>query len=114
MTMHTQPKRFLHCNIQKIHISKDASGTLISGAQGPFLPGLIEATISLYHLRISGVNVVQVILSSISAICSCTLIGAIADFSNSSGESTLEYIIICQCKQPSCCGPITPLNVAMR
>ncbi len=40
----------------------------------------------------------QVMLSSISASCACSFIGAAAVFSNSSGESTLGYNIICQCK----------------
>jgi hypothetical protein len=39
---------------------------------------------------------------------------AAAAFSSNSGDRTLEYNMICQYKQPSCCGSITPLKAAIQ
>ncbi len=56
-------------------------------------------------------TVVQVILSSILQICVCNAMDEVAAaFSRNSGDKKLEYNMICQCKQPSCCGSITPLK----
>jgi hypothetical protein len=35
-------------------------------------------------------------------------------FSSNSGDTTLEYNMICQCKWPSSCGSITPLKAAIQ
>jgi hypothetical protein len=60
-------------------------------------------------------TVVQVILSSILPICDCNdLVEAAAAFSSNSGDRTLEYNMICQCKQPSYCGSITPLKAEIQ
>ena len=68
--------------------------------------------LSSYYWCISKCSLVCVILSNISATRVCTSIGAAVAFSNSSGDSTLEYSIICQCKHPLACGSITPFNAA--
>ncbi len=60
-------------------------------------------------------TVVQVILSGILPICDVNAINeAAAAFSSNSGDRTLEYNMICQCKQLSCCGSITPLKAAIQ
>jgi hypothetical protein len=67
-------------------------------------------------LMISHGTVVQVILSSILPICVCNAMdeAAATAFSSNSGDRTLEYNMICQCKWPSCCGSITPLKAAIQ
>jgi hypothetical protein len=60
-------------------------------------------------------TVLQVILSSILPIYDCNAIDeAAAAFFSNSGDRTLEYNMICQCKQPSCCSSITPLKAAIQ
>ncbi len=94
---------------------KEALGSSISAPHGHLLPCWIETCISLYHWWISCGIFLQVILSSILATCVCSFIDeAAAVISNNSGYSTLEYNITCQCKQPSCCGSITPLKAAIQ
>ncbi len=49
------------------------------------------------------------------SICDCNAMDEAAGaFSSKSGDRTLEYNMICQCKRPSCCGSITPLKAAIR
>jgi hypothetical protein len=58
-------------------------------------------------------TVVQVILSTILPICvSNAMDEAAAAFSSNSGDRTLEYNMICQCKWSSCCSSMTPLKAA--
>ncbi len=48
-------------------------------------------------------------------ICDCNAMDeAAAAFSSDSGDRTLEYNMICQCKRPSCCSSITPLKTAIQ
>jgi hypothetical protein len=60
-------------------------------------------------------TVVQVILFGILPIRVCNAMDEeAAAFSSNSGDRTLEYNMICQCKWPSCGGSITPLKAAIQ